>query len=193
LVENMLSLHQRLLRAASRGLERERRHLQALARALPKPDSLFALPRQRFDSSAGRLRNALFQNLQRHSARFARVSALMRPRIVTAEIQRGRECVADFDARLGRAFRHHVGRGRSNLESSARVLDSLSYRAVLARGFALVKGADGTLKRRAAAVKSGETLTLMFTDGDAKATASGPAGTPTRRGLFRSKTQGDLF
>ena len=194
LVENLLSLHQRMLRAASRGLERERRHLQALARALPKPDSLFALPRQRFDSSAGRLRTALFQNLQRHAARFARLSALMRPRIVTAEIQRGRESVADFDARLARAFRHRVRRGRSNLESSARVLDSLSYRAVLARGFALVKGADGALKRRAAAVKSGEALTLTFADGEAKATAGGTATPqPARRGLFRGKGQGDLF
>src|SRR6266700_1124902 len=99
-VDTMLTLHQRMLRGAARLMERQRRHLQALARALPRPDSLFALPRQRFDASSGRLRSALFQNLQRHKARFARASALMRPRIVKAEIQRGRECVADFDARL---------------------------------------------------------------------------------------------
>ncbi|HEY4264095.1 MAG TPA: exodeoxyribonuclease VII large subunit, partial [Micropepsaceae bacterium] len=89
-VETTLSLNQRLLRATSRGLDRQRRHLEALARALPRGDSLFALPRQRFDSSAGRLSAALFQNLQRHRGQFARVSALLRPRIITAEIERGR-------------------------------------------------------------------------------------------------------
>src|SRR6185312_12620015 len=94
--ETLVSLHRRMLRAASRGMERQRRHLQALVRALPRPDSLFALPRQRFDSSAGRLRVALFQNLQRHAARLAHAAALMRPRIIAAEVQRERECLADF-------------------------------------------------------------------------------------------------
>ena len=193
-VENMLSLHQRLLRAASRGLDRQRRHLQALARALPRPDSLFALPRQRFDSSAGRLRGALFQNLQRHAGRFARVSALIRPRIVRAEIQRGRECVADLDARLTRAFRHRLRQADASLETCVRVLDSLSYRAVLARGFALVRGADGALKRRASVVTAGEALTLIFADGETKTSASGKAeARPPRRLLWREKGQGDLF
>jgi exodeoxyribonuclease VII large subunit len=42
---------------------------------------------------------------------------------------------------------------------------------VLERGFALVRGEDGKVRRRAAAVKSGETLTLTFADGEAPATA----------------------
>jgi exodeoxyribonuclease VII large subunit len=193
-LENMLSLDQRLLRAASRSMERQRRHLQALGRALPRPDSLFALPRQRFDASSGRLRTALFQNLQRHRGQFARVSAFLRPRIVRAEIQRGTECVADLDARLARAFGHRVARGRGSLESCARMLDGLSYRAVLARGFALVRGADGALKRRASAVRPGEDLALTFADGKKTAVAEGQAASrPRRIGLFRSKGQGDLF
>jgi exodeoxyribonuclease VII large subunit len=193
-VDNLGSLHRRLLRAASRGMERQHRHLQALVRALPRPDSLFALPRQRFDSSAGRLRVALFQNLQRHAARLAHASALMRPRIIAAEVQRERECVADFDLRLTRAFRQRVVRSQASLEASVRVLDSLSYRAVLARGFALVRGADGALKRRASAVKPAEALTLTFSDGEAKAMAGGTAPPrPKGMGLFRGKGQGDLF
>jgi exodeoxyribonuclease VII large subunit len=193
-VENIFSLHQRLLRAASRGMEREHRHLQALARALPRPDSLFALPRQRFDASAGRLRTALFQNLQRHASVLERTTALLRPRIIRAEIERDRDCVEDFDARLTRAFRHRVRRAQASLDSCTRVLDSLSYRAVLARGFVLVRGADGALKRRAAAVKPGEALTLTFADGEAKAVSGSPAPRPARSGFFsRSKGQGDLF
>ena len=193
-VDTILSLHQRLLRATSRGLEKQRRHVQALARALPRPDSLFALPRQRFDSSAGRLRHALFQNLQRHAGRFARVSALLRPRIVSAEVLRGRECVADFDARLKGAFQHRLRRGRASLDSCLRVLESLSYRAVLARGFALVRGADDALKRRASAVNAGESLTLIFADGEKKASAGGKAeARPLRKWLGRQTGQGDLF
>jgi exodeoxyribonuclease VII large subunit len=211
-VEATVSLHQRLLRAASRGLVRQRRHLDALVRALPRSDSLFALPRQRFDSSAGRLRGALFQNLQRHRGQFARVSALLRARIVGAEIQRGRECVADYDARLVRAFRQEFRTASRSLEACARVLDSVSYRAILARGFALARASDGSLKRRASTIIPGEALTLVFADGEAKAvvpsktetpparaetTAKADVGKtqarPSRRWLARITGQGDLF
>jgi exodeoxyribonuclease VII large subunit len=193
-VDGLLSLNQRLLRAVSRNTDRQRRHLQGLARALPRPDSLFALPRQRFDSSAGRLRHALFQNLQRHRSQFERVSALLRRRVIETEIARDRECVADFDARLTRAFRYRVRRARGSLDSCLRVLETVSYRAVLARGFALVRGSDGHLKRRAASIKPVETLTLTFADGETKAVATGkPEVRPARRFLWRDKGQGDLF
>jgi exodeoxyribonuclease VII large subunit len=189
LVESLLSFQQRLLRGVSRAIDSNRRHLIALARALPRPDALFALPRQRFDSSAGRLRGALFQNLRRHGARLDRATALLRPRIVKAEIGRGRESVEDLEARLGRAYGHQIRRATNALEGCARVLETVSFRAVLERGFALVRGPDGELKRRAAAIRSGESLTLTFADGEAKATggrAGGRSSTPP-------KAQGDLF
>jgi exodeoxyribonuclease VII large subunit len=193
-VENMLSVHQRLLRSASRGFDRKRAHLQALARALPRADALFALPRQRFDSSAGRLPGALFQNLQRHASRFARTSMLMRPRVILAEIQRGRTTVTDLHARLARAFQQNLRRADASLQTCTRVLDSLSYRAVLARGFVLVQANDGVLKRTAAAVTTGEGLTLIFGDGERKAVAGGKASArPIRRSPGRAKGQGDLF
>jgi exodeoxyribonuclease VII large subunit len=67
----------------------------------------------------------------------------------------------------------------------------------LERGFALVKGADGSVRRRAAGVKSGEALNLSFADGEVGAVA-GKGATPAvgraRSNRDRSKTpQGDLF
>ncbi|HEY4265319.1 MAG TPA: exodeoxyribonuclease VII large subunit, partial [Micropepsaceae bacterium] len=163
-------------------------------------------PRQRFDSSAGRLSAALFQNLQRHRGQFARVSALLRPRIITAEIERGRDCVADDHARLIRGFRQGLRAAGGSLDSCARLLDSLSYRAILARGFALVRGSDGHLKRRASMITPGEGLTLIFADGEAKTGASlkteakaearpsrNPKGPELPKGPRRAKGQGDLF
>jgi exodeoxyribonuclease VII large subunit len=80
---------------------------------------------------------------------------------------------------------------RQRLEGLARVLDGLSYRSVLERGFALVKGEDGKVRRRAGEVKAGEGLTLTFADGEAQATAG---GTPPKAKARKSPTdQGNLF
>lgn len=193
LLEALLALQQRGLRAMSRRMDNERRHVQALARALPRADSLFAMPRQRFDGASGRLRSGLFQNLQRHRAWFGRISALLRPRIVAGEIVRQREGVAKLEARMARAYGNRLRRSRTALETSARVLESVSFRAVLNRGFVLVRGADGDLKRRAAAVKAGEGLKLRFADAETNAVAAGKELKPGRGGTPPKPGQRDLF
>jgi exodeoxyribonuclease VII large subunit len=114
--------------------------------------------------------------------------------MVRAEIDRGKECIADFGARLQRGFAHRLDRATTALESCSRMLESLSYRAILARGFVLVRGRADALRRRAAAVEQGERLTLTFADGEIKAVAVDATQPKSRRiGLFRNKTQGDLF
>ena len=191
--EHVVSLHQRQLRAISRAMDQRQRQLAGLVRSLPRLDSLFALPRQRFDACAGRLRQALFVNLQRHSGRLGRASTMLRPRVIAGEIERSNECVADYASRMERAFGHRLKRAGASLDSCSRMLESLSYRAILSRGFVLVRGAGGALRRRASAVQAGERLSLTFADGEVKAVATDGAPKSRKIGLFRNKVQGDLF
>jgi exodeoxyribonuclease VII large subunit len=67
---------------------------------------------------------------------------------------------------------------RARLDGVSRQLDSLSYTAVLARGFALVRDEAGGPLTRAAAVAPGARLSLCFADGQVAATAAG--GSPRR-------------
>jgi exodeoxyribonuclease VII large subunit len=74
------------------------------------------------------------------------------------------------------------------------VLEGVSYRSALERGFALVRGEDGTIRRRAAAVKHGEGLSVTFADGPIEAITTGGAASPKPKS--RGKTpgnQGSLF
>ncbi len=197
LLGSVLDLHSRLLRGVTRGIEVSKQALGGLARALPRADSLLALSRQRFDAAAERLRGALFQNLQRLDTRLSRSGALLRPRLVGAEFAKRRDHVSKLDARLRRSYGHCVGEAAHRLGTHARMLESVSYRAVLERGFALVKGADGSVRRRAASIKTGEALRLSFTDGEAEAIAGQNAKSKVSRDRVSrgsSKgSQGDLF
>ena len=51
--------------------------------------------------------------------------------------------------------RARLAQARRHLDGLARVLDGISYRAVLERGFALVRGEDGKVRRRAGAMQAG--------------------------------------
>ena len=62
---------------------------------------------------------------------------------------------------------------RARLEGLAARLDSVSYEAVLARGYALVRDAAGQPVTRAVQVRPGQALTLEFGDGTVGARADG--------------------
>jgi exodeoxyribonuclease VII large subunit len=186
-------MERRALRSFRKGMQDRRRHLTQLARVLPKPESLFAQPRQRFDSAAERLAGALARNLAAHRAELAQTAALLRPRVIGVRFTQMREKLNALQARAGRAFRGHHAAAARELNAAARVLDSISYKSVLARGFALVRGEDGKLRRQAAALVPGERLTLVFADGEAPAVAAGGKASSPAKTKKSPTDQGSLF
>jgi exodeoxyribonuclease VII large subunit len=193
-----LDLERRLLRCFSLGMERRRETLRHLARALPRADQLFAQPRQRFDVASERLSNALRRNVELHRRRFIATSALLRPQGLHIRAAQGRERLGVLSARMNRAHRSRLTDAMRKLDGLIRVLDSVSYRAVLARGFALVRGADGALKNKAGEIGGGEHLSLTFADGAVQVVADegGSASVvPKPKSAPKKKpgNQGDLF
>ena len=81
---------------------------------------------------------------------------------------------------------------RARLEGASGRLEALSYNAVLARGFALVRDSAGEPLTRAAEVAPGARLSISFADGQVAATAEGEA--PKRsRPKPAVETQGSLL
>ena len=168
LISQTMDFQRRLLSSFTRGIEQRRRHLSQLARVLPRAEQLFAAPRQRLDLAGEKLGHALRRNVQKHRAHFNKSAALLRPQMM----------------------RQKIARARDRIAALARLMDGISYRAVLERGFALVKGEDGKVRRRAAALKPGESLTLTFADGETPATAGGEARPKPKK---NPTDQGSLF
>jgi exodeoxyribonuclease VII large subunit len=177
LLTQVLDLERRGLRCFSRGLAEKRRTLESLSRLLPRADQLFAEPRQRLDLFSERLGHALRRNLQEHRRVFLETATLLRPKTLSVRLARNAERAGSFAARLDQIFRMRLGRIRQHVSALDRLLDGISYRAALERGFVLVRGDDGRVRRRAAAVTPGEKLMLTFADGTLE-TAGKPADDP---------------
>jgi exodeoxyribonuclease VII large subunit len=198
LVSQTLDFERRVYNCFTRGITTRRTHLTQLARVLPRSDQLFAQPRQRLDVASDKLASALRRNLQEHRRVFAEAAALFRPRPIKHRITVCGERTEVLAKRLSRSFVSRLREDRKRLDTVVRVLESVSYRGVLDRGFALVRGPDGYVRRRADAVKSGEALSLVFADGTRDAIACGPStDTAVKAGKSRTSKppagQGDLF
>jgi exodeoxyribonuclease VII large subunit len=197
LLSQTLDFERRVLNCFTRGISTRRTHLSQLARVLPRADQLFAQPQQRLDVASDKLGSALRRNLQEHRRAFVEAAALLRPRPIRHHITVCGERTDVLGKRMHRAFRARLVEDRKKLESLSRVLEGISYRGVLERGFVLVRGTDGSIRRRADAVQSGERLSLTFADGQREVVADGaPAAAPVaaKPRVTKPKAgQGDLF
>jgi exodeoxyribonuclease VII large subunit len=76
------------------------------------------------------------------------------------------------------------------------MLESLSHKSVLARGFAMVHRLDGTLVRAAKDLSSGDEVELTFADDTQRAIIDPPKGADSGRPRAKAKPsggQGSLF
>jgi exodeoxyribonuclease VII large subunit len=148
-----------------RNVDRHRKELYLLSRALPALDDLLAVPRQRLDAASGRLPRALRANAQIHHTHLTRAASRLSPRLLVHRIDRCMEQTEALGERARRAFAIARDRRAQRLRSAAQLLTAYSYRGVLARGFALVRDGDGRPIRMAASVAGGMRLEIEFSDG----------------------------
>jgi exodeoxyribonuclease VII large subunit len=216
--------------ALVRLIDRRRSDLRSLARALPGPEALLAVPRQRLDVAAMRLgpalqRNAatqrrklemLGQRLQQKSpaANLAKVrerlnslgERLSASRSTLARIERERigsqlERLGQLQGRMARALARRMEERKATIASAWKVAASLNPRAVLGRGYALVRDGDGHLMRDAGSAAPGMMLSVEVETGSFGVVVAGggdeplrPAARPTmKRSPSPTGGQGDLF
>jgi exodeoxyribonuclease VII large subunit len=189
LVAELASLEARQRRAIARVMAERKLRVEAAARALPSPDDVMAIVRQRLDALGQRLPVSLKSNLQRHAVALANQRGRLSLRRVQDRLADMQRRIADLGDRQRRALGQSLSRKKDRFASESKLLQSLSYRSVLARGFAVVRGADGTPLHQAASVKPGLRLTIEFSDGEVHATADKAKG----EAAPRKPGQGSLF
>ncbi len=161
--------------------------LKALARSLPSAAELLGLRQQRFDELSERLPRALTANTGAHRRALAEKGGGLRRNLLHAVIERRRFPVVDATRRLITTMDRVLADTGSRLDNAARLLESLSYQSVLARGYAVVRDAGGTPVISSHAVQPADRLGIEFKDGHIQAVAEGGTEKPPPRA--KKKTQ----
>jgi exodeoxyribonuclease VII large subunit len=192
LVAGVDGLGTRLTAAALRHVETRRRDLRSAARSLPRPENLLELPRRSFDELAGRIGRALLANARAHRTQFERAAGRLSLGGVKQAMARAGDRLAAIEKRQHTALRRTIERLAARLEGTAKLLDVVSYKSVLSRGFALVS-TDGEPVRSAAAVPRGKAIDIEFADGHVAAMSNGLAAAPKRKRRTDDGSQGSLL
>ncbi len=228
LMEQTATLGLRLFGAQRRLIDRQRVQLAGFARLLPGPEDLFATPRQRMDRASERLKSALRTGLDAQRLRLSRAAQFLARHSPQAELARARERLKGLSARLrqglvarralarqenlaaaqrvenagrrlDRAFKAFVDQRRTGLAQLDKLRETMGHKAVLARGYALIRDETDAVLRGVGAIAAGQKLIIEFSDGRVGARAEGgaplPQATPPRQRATKKTggNQGSLF
>ncbi|MFL5200955.1 MAG: exodeoxyribonuclease VII large subunit [Microvirga sp.] len=193
----------KLYPALARNARGHEERLLKVARQLAhvSPVANVARMRARLDAVGPRPYNAACRSILLREESLKQVGrrlVVSREALLRAErvrLAQGHELTQRVAERLGPALQGQIARKADKLDAVSKLFDSLSYKSVLKRGFALVRDADGQPLNSAEAVLDGQALVLEFADGKADATG-GRIGTRPRVAkpkLVVAEEQGALF
>ncbi|WP_343560346.1 exodeoxyribonuclease VII large subunit [Kiloniella sp. b19] len=185
LIAEVQDLGRRLYGAAQRLGSERRMQLDALSRGLPDLQRIVEEKTQRLDERAERLTNGMQVWLRQRGNLLAELNARLphpRQQIRFAEqqleplserlqragpqvisLQHQKMDQVDAERRLKSALELRVERAAQDLSALDRVLQSVSYKNVLRRGFSVVRGQDGGVLK-ADEISAGDMLSIEFAD-----------------------------
>ncbi len=177
----------RMTGAVGGRIDQRRQRLTDLARALPDRDRLFEVQRQRLDRAEADLPRALMAGIQARRLDLSSKGAL-RPSLLTAQLARASDRLTARAEALAPALTRRLSRLSDRLDAQGRLLETLSHRATLTRGYAIVRDEAGAVLTSAAAARAASALEIEFADDRiTPGVAAAPAPKPAAKSAPRRK------
>ena len=189
----------RLDRCLDVGIERKRARFAGLRLTPATLERRMAEAGRHLVRLGARIPGAHSALLRDRSHRLARSAARLGLEPLLRRMSACEDRVANLGRRADRAADVRLARLSDRLSQAARLNSSLSYKAVLERGFVVVHDASGAPVKRAATLGAGDQVSLQFADASTGAVIVGEGGPakPRPKAAPSSKTppagQGSLF
>jgi len=126
-----------------------------------------------FDPRAARLAPGALRLLERKRSQLGALGPKVSPNALRSELRHSHSLLTPLVARLRSSVSSSLSDRRTGLNQAGKLLLSLSYKSVLARGYAVIKDASGQLVHERAALSPGDGVSIEFADGAVDATIAG--------------------
>ncbi|MDR6100350.1 exodeoxyribonuclease VII large subunit [Agrobacterium larrymoorei] len=189
-LDQLLALPRRRFDEVSAGLGRglelntinKRRSFERTASGL-RPDVLghgLRQHRQRVNERMQRAEALIERRLLQAKSRVSSSDSSLRalPMRLSGQLDRQKERLLASVRRADTAILHRMTQNRSGLAAHERILQSLSYKNVLKRGYAVIRDEENRPLTRAAAVAPGAVISVEFADGEVSAVAGADVPQP---------------
>jgi exodeoxyribonuclease VII large subunit len=182
---------EKLWRALEVSTLKKRQRLSALRLTNAGVRSRISDRRSRAAQLEMRLKNALPRLVVNQRVNLDRALKRLTPANIERRISDRSDRLALLTKQLERAFIQRTERQRNRLDQTAKLLNSLSYTSVLARGFAVVRDKNSQLLASAHSARAAAVLQIEFSDGVVEAQTGSLSA--AKRKDANMTPQGNLF
>jgi len=162
----VLDYEGRLAQVMQNRLMLSRRQLEGLARGLGNPARLLETAVQRLDQAGLRLDMGLKNWLAQRQAHLRELSARLIPAALRTQVGHDGRQLQNLAERLNTAMRQKTENEKKRLQHLSAMLETLSFKKILERGFALVTDQKtGKTVKNTAELSTGDFVGLQFHDG----------------------------
>ncbi|TAL30695.1 MAG: exodeoxyribonuclease VII large subunit [Alphaproteobacteria bacterium] len=166
----VLECQKRMFVSAQRLMQQHQTHLQGLGRGLGDPKRLLEHSMQKLDSLSGRLDMGLQSWLDRRTAQVNQLAAKISLSALRQKIGDAERHIRNFAERLVNTEGKILKDRQQKLANLSALLESLSFKGVLARGYSVVKDAKGNIVSSVKQAVAEKDVLIVFHDGEAEAT-----------------------
>ncbi len=155
---------QRLKTLIQYALERHQKDLKLLDQKLPGPERILGNAAQWVDECGERLDNAAAATKLQATAALATAAAGLRPAILQGRLTAYQQRITALSHRVTTALDTLVTKAAHRLNATGDLLESYSYRNVLARGYAVIRDQGHHPLTRASQTRPAQAITIEFSD-----------------------------
>lgn len=166
-------LERRIKRSLTRSLADKADRLAGLARGLRDPNMLIAEKTQHLDHLDSRLRQSIGNGISLKIQQFENLKGRLRPQLLDRNLVQYQDRLGALGLRMTVAITTKGDRSADRLAATARLLESLSFKRVLKRGYSIVWDEDGKPLSSVKSATSGRAVEVEFGDGKAAAVFAG--------------------
>lgn len=164
LIAQIQEYNERLVRSATRLINDKNNILSAQTAKLRDPKRLLESKEQSLDLVSEKLSGALRENVQSKHVQYQKIqSRLISPKFLMKEKTQN---VIHLAKRLGQTMPRILNDQKNRIDTATRMLDSLSPKGVLSRGYALIYDKAGNIVRKSDTVSNNDNLTIEFENND---------------------------
>lgn len=170
-------------------LRSDKERVEGLARGIPKPSQLLDYASQRLDDWSERLQKSLPHFVQQKEQLLAIIVSSLKPQPVMQIIATHHKQLEQLGNRLPPLINRLLKDKQDALMVQDKLFESMNYKNVLKRGYALVKDGSGALVTSNQTLQSLSSFSVMLHDGTTEAAPVGERSTHTRPKATTRKTK----
>ncbi len=162
-------MERRIRRSLTRSLTDKADRLAGLARGLRDPNMLIAEKTQHLDHLDSRLRQSIGNGISLKTQHFENLKGRLRPQLLERNLVQYQDRLTGLEQRMTVAISTKRDRAADKLAATSRLLESLSFKRVLTRGYSIVWDEDGKPISSIKEATPGRAVEVEFGDGKAAA------------------------